>query len=67
MDDVLSFLAMGGYAAYVWPAFGVTALTMGALVWSSIRGLRADRRTLERLEGARTGRRGSPGAGETRR
>ena len=26
MDAVEEFLRMGGYAAYVWPAFGVTAV-----------------------------------------
>ncbi|TPQ29890.1 heme exporter protein CcmD [Methylomonas sp. EFPC3] len=29
-----SFWYMGGYAAYVWPAYGVTALVLAAnLVW----------------------------------
>ncbi len=29
-----SFLYMGGYAVYVWPAYGVTALVLvGNLVW----------------------------------
>jgi heme exporter protein D len=29
--DLHNFLAMGGYAAYVWPAYGLTALV---LVWN---------------------------------
>jgi heme exporter protein D len=29
--DLQSFLAMGGYAGYVWPAYGLTALV---LVWN---------------------------------
>jgi len=29
-----SFLYMGGYAMYVWPAYGVTALVLvGNIVW----------------------------------
>jgi len=27
------FLAMGGYALYVWGAYGVTAVLMAAEVW----------------------------------
>lgn len=27
------FLAMGGHAPYVWPAWGVTALLLLATVW----------------------------------
>ncbi len=29
--DLYNFLAMGGYAAYVWPAYGLTALV---LLWN---------------------------------
>lgn len=30
------FLAMGGYASFVWPAYGVTALVvLGLIVWSA--------------------------------
>jgi heme exporter protein D len=34
------FFAMGGYAAFVWPAYGVSALGLGsatALVWLAYR------------------------------
>jgi heme exporter protein CcmD len=31
------FFAMGGYAAYVWSAYGVTALGLGAAVALSLR------------------------------
>ena len=40
MEQVRSFLAMGGYGAFVWPAFGVTALVMGWLLAASLRRLR---------------------------
>lgn len=43
-DSVSSFLAMGGYAAYVWPAWGVTlALLVVAVIHA-----RAERRLLMR-------------------
>jgi heme exporter protein D len=31
MDDLKDFLDMGGYAAFVWPAYGLTALV---LLWN---------------------------------
>ena len=34
------FFAMGGYAAFVWPAIGITALVLGALFFASWRSLR---------------------------
>ena len=40
MDEVRTFLAMGGYAVYVWPAFAVTTLVLGWLVVDSLRRLR---------------------------
>lgn len=47
MQNLGTFFAMGGYGAYVWPAYGLTAATfVGILAWS-LRTLRA-RRRLER-------------------
>ncbi len=37
---------MGGYGAFVWPAFGVTALVMGWLLAASLRRLRGLERAL---------------------
>ena len=51
------FLAMGGYAAYVWPAFGVAALIMVVLLVASGRSLRARERALKGLEQVRRQRR----------
>jgi len=31
------FFAMGGYAAYVWTAYGITAAVIGINVWSAQR------------------------------
>ncbi len=53
------FLSMGGYAAFIWPAYGVAALVLIALVFTSLRMARAaetEVRTLEDSAPPRTGR-----------
>ena len=60
MTDLDIFLAMGGYAAYVWPAFAVTAIVMIGLLVVSAGRLRADERTLELLQADRRKPRESP-------
>lgn len=42
------FLAMGGYAGYVWPAYGIAVLVLGGLGLYTLRCSRALRRRLER-------------------
>ena len=32
-----AFLAMGGYAGYVWSAFGLTLIVLLGLLWQSLR------------------------------
>jgi heme exporter protein D len=44
-----AFLAMGGYGAYVWPAFALTAAVMIGLLVASVRSLRARETDLMRL------------------
>ena len=46
----MSFFEMGGYAAYVWPAFGAAAVIMVALLVLSIRAMRAREAALKALE-----------------
>ncbi len=46
MEQLDGFLAMGGYGAFVWPAFGLTALIMVWLLLASLRRLRALERAL---------------------
>jgi heme exporter protein D len=46
MEQLQSFFAMGGYAAFVWPAFGASALVLGWLLVSSLRRLRELERAL---------------------
>ena len=53
MERIAEFLSMGGYAAYVWPAFFIAAAVMGGLVAVSLRGLRAREAELEALRAAR--------------
>lgn len=41
---------MGGYAAFVWPAFGIAAALMVGLLIASRRSLRSREATLKELE-----------------
>ncbi len=50
------FLDMGGYAAFVWPAYGLSALGVGGLIWLSLRARTRTRALLARLESAATER-----------
>ena len=53
METVREFLAMGGYAAFVWPAFGVTIGLMVLLVARSYQAMAMSERTLAALEAGR--------------
>lgn len=48
------FFTMGGYAAFVWPAMGLSALVMAALYIQSHRRLRAREAELKALQGDRS-------------
>lgn len=54
------FLAMGGYGAYIWPAWGIAALVLGGLLFTSLRGLKTREQTLKTLETLRPSRRRAP-------
>ncbi len=41
---------MGGYAGYVWPAYGLTALVLGGVLFASVLGARRAARRLAELE-----------------
>lgn len=67
--DLNSYFDMGGYAAYVWPAYLVTAVVMAALLLSSWRGLRAREAELAALQHLNPRRRAasaSPADGESK-
>ena len=57
MSELGAFLAMGGYAGFVWPAYGVALATLGGLAAYSWRRYRASVLTLERLQQQRARRR----------
>ncbi len=50
MGGIGAYLAMGGYAAFVWPAYGVAFAVLGGLALSSWRRYRESAVTLERLQ-----------------
>jgi heme exporter protein D len=45
-----TFLAMGGYGAYVWPAYGVTLVVLAGLAIASVAAERRARARLSALE-----------------
>ena len=65
MDRMAEFLAMGGYAAYVWPALGLTAAVMIALAWHAWRRLQQEEKAAAELERSRKA--GSEPAGDADR
>jgi heme exporter protein D len=44
------FFAMGGYAAFVWPAYAATAIGLGAMILFTWQSWRAARKRLAALE-----------------
>ncbi|HXP29907.1 MAG TPA: heme exporter protein CcmD [Stellaceae bacterium] len=49
-DQMAHFLAMGGYAIYVWPAYGVATAVLGFLVVQSVLAYRRTQREFTALE-----------------
>ncbi len=43
-------LAMGGYGAYIWPAYGISVLLIGGLVVFTLRAHAGAKARLARLE-----------------
>ncbi len=62
MDAIKEILVLGGYGAYVWPAFATWAAVMAWMAVSTLRRLGEAERTLERLQAARGPRRPAPQA-----
>ena len=44
------FLSMGGYGAYVWPSYGLSAVIMLVLLIASLRSLKSTEKTFQRLK-----------------
>jgi heme exporter protein D len=53
MRALTDFLAMGGYAAFVWPAYAAAASIMTALWWTSLSSYRRNSRALATLQASR--------------
>jgi heme exporter protein D len=53
MDRIATYIAMGGYAAYVWSALAVTAVVMIGQVVATLRTLRRREAALAALEARR--------------
>jgi heme exporter protein D len=50
MSSVGTYLAMGGYALYVWPAYGLTTAVLGGFALFSWWRYRASARSLDKLQ-----------------
>jgi heme exporter protein D len=57
MTHMEDFFGMGGYAAYVWSAYGVAALILAGVVLVTLAQHIGSRRTMEALEQRRSQRR----------
>ncbi len=51
------FLAMGGYAGFIWPAYGAGLIILGGFWYASLRSLRTQEREIAELEKAAPRRR----------
>ncbi len=58
-ESVSAFLDMGGYAAFVWPSFAITAVVLVGMLVASLRWLRATEAALDALQAERGARRGT--------
>ncbi len=54
MDSLSAFFDMGGYAAFVWPGYGLAALAMIGLLISSLRTLRTREKEFSQVRRNRT-------------
>ncbi len=50
MDAIRHYLAMGGYAAYVWPAYGIATVVLVGLAWQTLRSVARSERELAEIE-----------------
>lgn len=55
-----AFLTMGGYAGFVWPAYGLAVLVLAGLLAASIAGARTSESELDLIQKTRGRRRGAP-------
>jgi len=53
MDGIGDILAMGGYGAYVWPAFGIAAILLVGILLATLSSLRHREKEAMELESRR--------------
>ena len=58
MDALARFLDMGGYARFVWPAYGAAAVVLAGMALQSYRAWRRQHGVWSALEATRSKRRG---------
>lgn len=51
--DIAGFLSMGGYAAFVWPCYGVAAVLLAGFAIAAVRTSKRNAARLAELERAR--------------
>ncbi len=51
MEQFSTYLAMGGYGAFIWPSFGISALVLIGLLVESRRFLKSTEAELASLRG----------------
>ncbi len=51
MESIMTFFNMGGYAGFVWPSYGVTAIVLVVLLVSSRKFLKSQEAILASLRG----------------
>ena len=55
MDAILNYLNMDGYAAWVWPAYGLATVALVGILVQTRRTLKAREREFESLKSSRRG------------
>ncbi len=55
MEAILKFLDMGGYAAWVWPAYGLATAILGGILFFTLRDLKTRQQEFDALRNARRG------------
>ena len=59
-DALREFLAMGGYARFVWPAYGIATVLLAGMALQSWRAWRRQQRLWAAIEATRPQRRRNP-------
>jgi heme exporter protein D len=55
VDAIMNYLDMGGYAAWIWPCYGLAALALVTILVTTLRTLKARTREFDALKASRRG------------